>query len=75
MPIYEFVCEDCGHDFEELVRSLMDPAVPMCPKCGRPRARRKLSVFAPRMGSGSASGAARSAGCGRCGDPNGPCEI
>ena len=34
MPIYEYCCRDCGHEFEELTFSSSDPA-PNCPKCGR----------------------------------------
>ena len=31
MPIYEYSCEKCGHEFEELV---FDDAAPVCPHCG-----------------------------------------
>ena len=31
MPIYEYKCQSCGHEFEELV-SLGGPA-PACPAC------------------------------------------
>lgn len=31
MPIYEYVCESCGHRFERLVRS--DEIAPACPEC------------------------------------------
>ena len=30
MPIYEYTCGKCGHEFETLVRS---DAVPDCPHC------------------------------------------
>ena len=35
MPIYEFVCESCGHGFEELVGSHvgLDAADVVCPEC------------------------------------------
>lgn len=32
MPIYEFVCQDCGHEFE-LIQSFSDNATPQCPIC------------------------------------------
>ena len=71
MPIYEFVCLGCKHEFEELSRSMTDPQEVRCPKCGG-RVDRKLSLFAARKGTSGES--AWSAGCGRCGDPNGPCS-
>lgn len=30
MPIYEYACRDCGHEFEELVRGNETPACPSC---------------------------------------------
>lgn len=32
MPIYEFVCQDCGHEFE-LIQSFSDSSIPQCPVC------------------------------------------
>lgn len=32
MPIYEFQCGKCGHEYEELTS--MSAANPPCPKCG-----------------------------------------
>ena len=31
MPIYEYGCQKCGHEFEELVFA---DATPHCPECG-----------------------------------------
>lgn len=33
MPIYEYRCQDCGHEFEILQRMADDPLTE-CPKCG-----------------------------------------
>jgi putative FmdB family regulatory protein len=50
VPIYEFVCESCGHRFEELVgatggRPVEDVA---CPECGASEVERQLSnSYAP----------------------------
>jgi len=41
MPIYEYACRDCGHQFEWLVRA-DEKAV--CPSCGRSRLTKQLSV-------------------------------
>jgi len=64
MPIYEYRCTRCDHDFEELVRlGTQDTEVP-CPSCGEHHARRKVSTFAVR---GSSSPAPSSSGCGPSG--------
>jgi putative FmdB family regulatory protein len=42
MPIYEFVCLDCGHDFERL-QSFSDTTTPGCPTCNSVRVQRRLS--------------------------------
>ncbi len=41
MPIYEYVCQDCGHEFEFLLRGDEKPA---CPSCGRRRLAKSMSV-------------------------------
>jgi putative FmdB family regulatory protein len=33
MPLYEYVCEQCGHQFEQ-IRKFSDPPLEECPKCG-----------------------------------------
>ncbi|MFO0974541.1 MAG: zinc ribbon domain-containing protein [Phycisphaerae bacterium] len=71
MPVFEYQCEACRHEFEELVRSAGAADRAACPACGSRKVARKLSVFAARQAE---SRAARPGGaCGRCGDPNGPC--
>lgn len=68
MPIYEYICKECHHQFEALVYG-KDKAT--CPKCQATKLEPKLSVFA--VSAKSSSGAAPSAGpCGSCGDPRGP---
>ncbi len=41
MPIYEYVCDNCGQEFEVLVRGQEKPA---CPSCGQSRLTKNLSV-------------------------------
>lgn len=43
MPIYEYLCEDCGSAFEKLVRN-GDSVV--CPSCGQDHLKPQLSRFA-----------------------------
>ena len=44
MPIFEFVCKECGHEFECLRKSASEKAD--CEKCGSKKTARKLSAFA-----------------------------
>ena len=34
MPIYEYLCANCGHQLEEL-QSMSEPPLVKCPKCGK----------------------------------------
>jgi putative FmdB family regulatory protein len=43
VPLYEYQCCDCGHQFELLVRVAMTPA---CPSCHSEHLQRLLSAFA-----------------------------
>ena len=52
MPIYEYRCQDCGKDFEKLVRSANSDGV-RCPSCGEQHLALKLSTFAAHSGSSS----------------------
>jgi putative FmdB family regulatory protein len=50
VPIYEFVCESCGHRFEELVGSHvgLQAADVTCPECGSGSVERQVSTsYAP----------------------------
>jgi putative FmdB family regulatory protein len=69
MPIFEYVCKQCDHEFEALVYG-SDKAE--CPKCHSKKLAPQLSVFAVSA-KGASSGSAPSMGaCGSCGDPRGP---
>lgn len=41
MPIYDYVCADCGRGFEELVRT---GSTVSCPACGGSNLERKMSL-------------------------------
>ncbi len=43
MPTYEYLCDACKHAFE-LFQSIKAPAVKKCPKCGKLKVRRLLSL-------------------------------
>jgi len=82
MPIFEYVCKDCRHEFEALVFGKQKAE---CPKCHGQKLEPQLSVFAVSSKGGTASQRSFSAGspsggsssggpggaCGSCGDPRG----
>ena len=43
MPIYEFACLDCGHEFE-IIQSFSDNSTPACPNCQGRHVQRRLSA-------------------------------
>lgn len=71
MPLFEYACKSCSHQFETLVRGGETPA---CPSCQGTTLERRLSAFAAHTsGNGTSLKAMPSAGaCGACGDPRGP---
>ena len=48
MPIYEYKCQACSHQFELLVRS---GTVPACPSCGADQLDRLISLPAIKSDS------------------------
>ena len=73
MPIFEYVCRDCGHPFETIVTGGREPE---CPACNGHALEKQLSVFAVSAGSSSRDlPVSAPGGCARCGDPNGPCSF
>jgi putative FmdB family regulatory protein len=73
MPIYEYICEDCGSRYERIV--LSQAKAVSCPKCASSRAALQLSVFSARTKSNGAraseaaapSGGSCACGAGGCG--------
>jgi putative FmdB family regulatory protein len=75
MPLFEYACRECAHQFEVLVRGR---DVPECPACHATNLQRRLSTFAAHTHGSSAERTAAPMGpCGTCGDPRGPgaCSI
>lgn len=64
MPIYEYRCQQCGREFEQLVRS--SNAKIRCPNCAGRRVRRKLSVFAMSSSSKESALPVSRSGCASC---------
>ncbi len=76
MPIYEYVCRDCGERLELLVRS---DGRPKCSKCGSRKLEKQLSVPAAHSSSSSEGACPMQAeglcqtGCCPARRPGGPC--
>ncbi|HWR97586.1 MAG TPA: zinc ribbon domain-containing protein [Candidatus Methanoperedens sp.] len=61
MPIFEFRCGRCAHEFEKLMTG---GATPTCPKCGSRKAEKKFSVFGSKSGGKFTS--SKGGGCTSC---------
>ncbi len=61
MPIYEYVCQKCKHEFEALVRNVSAVPEEGCPKCHSNKLKRKLSTFSASVPAGN--GCAHEAAC------------
>ena len=64
MPLYEFQCRKCGHQFEELLTTAeVEGGKVKCPACSSKRVEREFSAFATGFGdSGGLAGGG--GGCG-----------
>ena len=61
MPLFEYVCHDCGRSFEKILPRYDSPAD--CIHCNSENVEKQLSVFAVAGGNTEPA----SEGCGRCG--------
>jgi putative FmdB family regulatory protein len=65
MPIYEYICENCGNEFEMLVFRSDEP---VCPACGDKKPTKKMSSFGFSVGfKFKSSSAGPGSGCSSCG--------
>jgi putative FmdB family regulatory protein len=63
MPLYEFTCKKCGHNFEELYSlAEVESGSINCPACKSKRVDKGFSAFA--TGSESSGGGLSGGGCG-----------
>lgn len=51
MPIYEYLCENCGHEFETL-QKLSEAPLRDCPKCSAPQLVKKVTAAGFRLKGG-----------------------
>jgi putative FmdB family regulatory protein len=65
MPLYEYLCRDCGQAFERYVRAWGEAV--SCPTCGGASVEKKVSSFAFTAAGGAGTSAADGCGWGRGG--------
>ncbi|MEE8577632.1 MAG: zinc ribbon domain-containing protein [candidate division Zixibacteria bacterium] len=53
MPIFEYQCNKCEHEFEELISGVN--AAILCPNCKSTEVRKLLSTFAPTVALGKSN--------------------
>ena len=63
MPIFEFRCGRCRHEFEKLVAGSQTSVA--CPACGGRRVEKKFSVFGAKSG-GKFTSSKGGSGCSSC---------
>jgi putative FmdB family regulatory protein len=68
MPIFEYLCEDCGNKFEKLVRRPGTEAV-LCPSCGQSHLEQQYSSFAAHSNGAESFDAMPSCPSGMCATP------
>ncbi len=68
MPLYEYQCQDCGTQFEKMLRFSEADQNPPCPSCQGEHTRKKLSLFASH---GAVSGGAVASSGSNCGSSGG----
>ncbi len=51
MPIYEYRCDNCGHELEA-IQKISEPPLVDCPQCGAPQLRKRISAVAFRLKGG-----------------------
>ena len=43
MPIYEYQCESCGHQFD-IIQKVSDYKLKICPKCNEPKLKKLVTA-------------------------------
>lgn len=61
MPLYEYVCPDCGQEFEKRMSFSQASERPFCPNCSGVNTQKKISLFSA---SGTSSESVSTSSCG-----------
>jgi len=68
MPVYSYICKDCGEKFDLLVGVTAEKAELKCRKCGSKKIEKALASFG--IGTSSNSSSSDSSSC-----PTGTCPL
>ena len=44
MPLYEYSCEACGHELDDVQQSIKDPPLKRCPECKKMKLQRVIGL-------------------------------
>jgi putative FmdB family regulatory protein len=64
MPLYEYVCKDCGESFEMMVRFTEGELKQSCPNCAGSNTHKKISRVGAFGPSSSDTSSSTGTGCG-----------
>jgi putative FmdB family regulatory protein len=67
MPLYEYHCNECGEEFEKMVRFSEADLGPTCPTCQSRDTKKKISSFASLGSSLGWTSSSTSSSCGSSG--------
>lgn len=67
MPVYEYVCPQCGNTFEKRVSFSDSDKRQPCPQCGNEHARRRISLIGGVSGGSSQTAVSAAPACGPVG--------
>ena len=51
MPFYDYICAECGHEFDVL-QKISDQPLSVCPQCNKPALSKKVTAPAFRLKGG-----------------------
>ena len=66
MPVFTYVCKECGENFDLLVGVTSEKVEPKCKKCGSKNIEKTLSSFSVGNAKGTASSPGLSCPTGTC---------
>ncbi len=66
MPMYEYLCRECGHRYDELRRMAERLEAPPCPACGSTATELAISAAAVFGGTGSGGAPSNRGSSGNC---------
>ncbi len=74
MPIYEYRCEKCGHQFDYFARTQSDKPQ-KCEKCGAEQLSKQFSSFAAVSGSSAGAASCSTGACAPAACATGACPF